>query len=168
MTEADDRAAMIATTADGARPTGSSDAQHPRLPDSRTRAEMEAFFRRDTFAYDRAGCRIVEGWIGHGVCEMEITAGHLNAEGHVMGGAIFTLADYAFAVATMCGASASVSLSSTIEFMTSSRGTKLIATADVDKPGRRVGFYTIEVRDDQGAHIAKVVTTCYHPRSQQA
>lgn len=165
MTGADERAAMIATTPEGARPAAGGTQQQPKLPDYPTLEQMEAFFRRDTFAYERAGCRIVEGWVGHGVCEMDITPGHLNAEGHVMGGAIFTLADYAFAVATMCGAAASVSLSSTIEFMTSSRGTKLIATANLDKPGRKVGFYTIDVTDDLGESIAKVVTTCYHPRS---
>lgn len=135
----------------------------PRLPEHPTLDEMVSFFREDTFAYERAGCRIVEGWMGHGVCEMEITPGHLNAQGRVMGGAVFTLADYAFAVASMCGAAASVSLTSTIEFMTASKGTKLTATADVDKSGRRVGFYTILVTDDTGADVAKIVTTCYHP-----
>lgn len=164
MTEASDNAAMVATEAAGARPTGQPDGEkRPKLPDYPTLEQMERFFSKDTFAYDRAGCRIVEGWVGHGVCRMDITPGHLNAEGHVMGGAIFTLADYAFAVATMCGSYASVSLSSTIEFMKSTKGNSLIAICDVDKPGRKVGFYTIEVKDDLGETIAKAMTTCYHP-----
>ena len=156
---------MIATDASGDRPSGrgAADDHRPKLPDYPSMEEMVAFFKEDTFAYDRAGCRIVEGWVGHGVCQMDITPHHLNAEGHVMGGAIFTLADYAFAVATMCGSSASVSLSSTIEFMKASKGKRLIAIADVDKPGRKVGFYTIQVKDDLGETIDKVVTTCYHP-----
>lgn len=137
----------------------------PRLPERPTLDEMVAFFRDDTFAFERAGCRIVEGWAGHGVCEMDITPGHLNAQGHVMGGAIFTLADYAFAVASMCGQAASVSLTSTIEFMKATQGARLTATCDIDKAGRKVGFYTIEVADDRGEAIAKVVTTCYHPAS---
>lgn len=165
MTEADDRSAIIAVATTDARSTGQPDATRAQsaLPDYPTLDEMAAYFRHDAFAYEQAGCRIVEGWVGHGVCEMNITAQHLNAEGHVMGGAIFTLADYAFAVATMCGAAASVSLTSTIEFMKASKGTKLIAIADVDKPGRKVGFYTVQVKDDLGETIAKVVTTCYHP-----
>ena len=101
-------------------------------------------------AEEQAGCRIVEGWKGHGVAETKIKPCHLNAQGHVMGGAVFTLADYAFAAAAMCGQAAAVSLSSTIEFMRSTQGTKLIATCDV-------------VTDDAGELIAKFVTSCYHP-----
>lgn len=142
-----------------------SESKCPKLPDYPTLEQMEDFFSEDAFAFKQAGCRIVEGWVGHGVCEMEIAPYLLNAQGHVMGGAIFTLADYAFAVASMCGSFASVSLTSTIEFMRVSKGTKLIATADIDKPGHKVGFYTIEVTDDTGERIAKVVTTCYHPSS---
>lgn len=135
----------------------------PKLPEHPTPEEIEAFFRDDTFAYERTNCRVVEGWRGHGVAEMEIEPYHLNAANNVMGGAIFTLADYAFAIATMCGEASSVSLTSTIEFMRATKGKKLTATCDVDRSGRKVGFYTIEVTDDLGERIAKVVTTCYHP-----
>ncbi|WP_165251817.1 PaaI family thioesterase [Adlercreutzia sp. ZJ304] len=133
------------------------------FPEHPTLDELVDFFRNDRFASERCGCEIVEGWMGHGVCEMEITPEHLNAGGSVMGGAIFTLADYAFAVASMCGRDASVSLSSNIEFMKSSKGKRLIATCDVDKSGRKVGFYTTDVKDDLGEKIAKIVTTCYYP-----
>ncbi len=134
------------------------------LPERPTPDQIDAFFRNDTFAYRQADCRIVEAWKGHGVAEMDIDpAKHLNAKGRVMGGAVFTLADYAFAAASLCGASSSVSLASTIEFMKGTEGNKLVATCDVDRTGRKVGFYTIDVTDDMGEHIARVVTTCYHP-----
>lgn len=165
MAATDDRTTTMGAGRAGEPAGGAADQRPPRLPDRPTLDELTAFFKGDAFAYERAGCRIVEGWTGHGVCEMDIMPHHLNAQGSVMGGAIFTLADYAFAVASMCGAHASVSLTSTIEFMKASKGTKLIATADADASGRKVGFYTIEVRDDLGAAIAKVVTTCYHPVS---
>lgn len=134
------------------------------LPEHPTPDQIEAFFSHDTFAYRQAGCRIVEAWRGHGVAEMVVDpAKHLNAEGRVMGGAVFTLADYAFAAASLCGAASSVSLASTIEFMKGTQGNKLVATCDVDRSGRKVGFYTIDVTDDEGEHVARVVTTCYHP-----
>ncbi len=136
---------------------------HPTLGAHPAPEEIEDFFRGDTFAFERTGCRVVEGWEGHGVAEMEIHPYHRNAEGRVMGGAVFTLADYAFAIASMCGASSSVSLTSTIEFMRATKGERLTATCDVDRSGRSCGFYTTEVRDDLGERIAKVVTTCYHP-----
>lgn len=131
---------------------------HPKVE------EIQEFLRYDTFAYNQAMCRAVEGWEGHGVCEMEIDPDlHLNAQGFVMGGAIFTLADYAFAVASMCGNASSVSASSTIEFMVGAKTGKLTATCDVDRSGHRMGFYTTDVVNDEGTLIARVVTTCYHP-----
>lgn len=134
------------------------------FPEKPTAEEIHAFFHEDTFAYDQADCRITEATRGHGVAEMVLNPKkHFNAQNHVMGGAIFTLADYAFAAASVCGHSSSVSLSSTIEFMKATKGTKLIAACDVDRSGHKVEFYTVEVRDDLGELIAKVVSSCYHP-----
>lgn len=136
----------------------------PALPERPTLEQLDEFFRHDTFAYKQAGCRIVEGWRGHGVCEMVLEPEkHCNAQNFVMGGAVFTLADYAFAVASMCGEASSVSLSCSVEFITATRGRKLIATCDEDKNGRKVGFYTTLVHDDLGELVAKVSTTCYRP-----
>lgn len=136
----------------------------PTLPDHPTLEQLDHFFRHDTFAYKQAGCRIVEGWKGHGVCEMVLEPEkHCNAQNFVMGGAVFTLADYAFAVASMCGEVSSVSLSCSVEFIAATKGEKLIATCDEDKNGRKVGFYTTLVKDDLGELIAKVSTTCYRP-----
>lgn len=141
-------------------------AGHEAMPDHPTLEQLEAFFNDDAFAYGQTGCRVVEGWKGHGVVEMEIRPCHLNARGNVMGGAVFTLADHAFAVASTCGRASAVSLTSTIEFVRATRGTKLIATCDADRSGRKVGFYTVEVVDDLGELIAKVVAMSYHPVSE--
>lgn len=141
------------------------DEQRPTtLSDNPSDAEIHAYFKDDTFAYAQADCRIIEARRGHGVAEMVLNPKkHFNAQDHVMGGAIFTLADYSFAAASVPGHQASVSLSSTIEFMKSPKGKKLIATCDVDRSGHRVEFYTIIIKDDLGELIAKVVSSCYHP-----
>lgn len=134
------------------------------LPDNPSREQVQEFFKGDLFAYSQAGARVLEARRGHGVAEMELKVGmHYNAEGNVMGGAIFTLADYAFAAASVPGHGAAVALTSTIEFMKASKGTKLIATCDIDKSGNRIEFYTTFVEDDLGEPIAKIVSTCYHP-----
>ena len=73
------------------------------LSERPTMEEMEAFFNGDQFATKAAGCRIVEGWKGHGVAEMELADIHKNAQGNIMGGAIFTLADFALALASNIG-----------------------------------------------------------------
>ena len=129
--------------------------------DNPSLSEVEAFFRDDKFATQAAGCRIVEGRRGHAVCEMDLVRDvHYNAMGGVMGGAIFTLADFALAIACNIGEEPTVSVSNTIEFMNAVKGTKLIATCDADKSGRRLGFYTVDISDDTGRKVARMCAIC--------
>ena len=131
------------------------------LPDNPTRDQIEAVFANDRFATQAAGCRVVEGGRGHAVCEMELGDIHRNAMGNVMGGAIFTLADFALAIASNTGENPSVSVSSTIDYLSASKGACLVATCDADKSGRRLGFYTTDITDDTGRRIAKVTATVF-------
>ena len=64
----------------------------------------------------------MEGSRDHAVCELDIKDHHRNALGNVMGGAIFTLADFALAIASNTGENPSVSVSSTIEYLSASNG----------------------------------------------
>ena len=122
--------------------------------------EIQGFFSLDRFATDACGCVIEVAEPGHAVCSFEITDTHRNMRGNVMGGAIFTLADFALAVASNVGQEPTVSVSNTIEYLRASRGTRLIATANADKAGRRLAFFTIDVTDNLGAHIARMTATC--------
>lgn len=123
--------------------------------------EVQAFFAHDLFAYEACACRIVEAMREHAVTELTIEPVHRNAMGAVMGGAIFTLADYALAVACNMGENPTVSVSNTIEFLSPARGTRLIATCDADKSGRSLGFYTVDVTDDLGTKVARMTATCF-------
>ena len=66
---------------------------------------------------------------GYAKCWLEIQPHHLNAAGTVMGGAIFTLADFAFAVASNWNKPLHVSTTSQITYLGVARGTRLIAEA---------------------------------------
>lgn len=131
------------------------------LPDNPTLAEIEAVFANDRFATQAAGCRIVSGERSRAVCAMELADVHRNAMGNVMGGAVFTLADFALAVCCNIGEEPTVSVDSSISFFRSTQGTVLTATAVCDKPGRHLGFYTITVEDNLGKLIARMTATCY-------
>ena len=72
-----------------------------------------------------------------------------------------TLADFALAIASNTGENSSVSVSSTIEYLSASKGVRLIATCNADKSGRRLGFYTTDITDDTGRRIAKVAATVF-------
>ena len=122
--------------------------------------DVRTFFENDRFATDACGCRILAAGPGHAVCEFEIAEEHKNGFGNVMGGAIFTLADYALAIACNIGEEPTVSVCNTIEFMHVAKGARLIATADVDRSGSTLGFYTVEVTDELGTKVAKMTATC--------
>lgn len=115
-------------------------------------------FEGDRFATVAAGAVIESVGPDSAVCSLEIGDEHLNASGRVMGGAIFTLADFAFAVAANQGDDLTVTVSSTIEFIGSAKCGRLVAEAIPDKVGRSMCFYTILVRDGEGTLVAQVTS----------
>lgn len=115
-------------------------------------------FCQDRFATQAAGIEIEavdENWAR---CSFVIQPQHLNAAGTVMGGAIFTLADFTFAVASNAGAMSTVSLASQITFLSAPKGSRLIAEARCVKAGRTTCFYSIDIQDDLGNLVASVTT----------
>ena len=123
--------------------------------------EVREMFANDHFATEACGCRVVEAAKGHAVCEFDIADIHRNAAGVVMGGAIFTLADFALAIGCNMGEEPTLSVNNSIQFFAASKGSKLIATCSVGKSGRALGFYTVDVVDDLGVRIAKMTATCF-------
>ncbi len=121
---------------------------------------VREFFARDVFASKTVGAQIEAAAKGEATCTLDITPAHRNAMGNVMGGAIFTLADYALAVACNIGENPTVGISNTIDYFAQPKGERLIAHATVDKSGRTVGFYVIEVTDELGTHVARMTAVC--------
>lgn len=136
------------------------------MDDTQSLDEIRSFYAKDRFATDACGCRILEARPDHAVCTFDIAPTHLNARGAVMGGAIFTLADFALAIASNVGGTPSVSVSNTIEYLSAARGHRLIATCDADKSGRNMGFYTVDVKDELGTSVALMTATCYRIHSR--
>ena len=62
--------------------------------------EARKMFAKDRFATEQTGAVIEEVAPNYAKCSMQIMDQHRNAYGGVMGGAIYTLADFAFAVAS--------------------------------------------------------------------
>ena len=123
--------------------------------------DVRALFANDRFATEACRCRVLEASRGHAVCAFDIADVHLNAQGGVMGGAIFTLADFALAIACNMGEEPTVAATNSIQFLSAAKGTTLTATCDVDKSGRSLGFYTVDVVDDLGTPVAKMTATCF-------
>ena len=111
-------------------------------------------FKDDIFATEAAGIVIDEAREDYSRCSMEIKPKHLNARNTVMGGAIFTLADLAFAVAANSGKPLTVTLNSQISFLGVAKGKKLIAEAKAVKSGKMTCVFTVDITDELGTKVA--------------
>ncbi|NLM00306.1 MAG: PaaI family thioesterase [Treponema sp.] len=115
-------------------------------------------FANDIFATECAQIKILDAKPSYAKCEMKITRQHKNAVGAVMGGAIFTLADFCFAVASNGDGrnGFSVSLSAQISFIGSAKTDTLIAESQCIKEGRSTNYYIININDDAGNNVANI------------
>lgn len=123
--------------------------------------EIKEIYKNDRFAY-MAGCEIIQAEPGKAVCEMPIGDVHLNAHGGVMGGAIFTLADFAFAVCSNYSGVPSVGIECNIRYFSAPKGKKLIAVCTTDKEGRTLGHYTVDISDETGRKVAGFTSIAFH------
>ncbi len=124
--------------------------------------KIRQFFKNDRFA-DGAGIVIDEIGDRWARCSMKLDERHKNAVGHVMGGAIFTLADFVFAVATnRPDASPTVTVSTSISFVGVGKGECLIGEAKLLKDGKRTCFYEVEIKDELGNFVAVASTVGGH------
>ncbi len=114
------------------------------------------FFYKDKYAREASGIQIDEIGEHYSKCSMKITENHKNAYGGVMGGAIFTLADFAFAVASNYNAPQTVSVTSQINFIGMAKGQCLIAESKVIKDGRTTCLYDVFITDELGTKVAYV------------
>ena len=124
-----------------------------------TKEECIELFSKDRFATEQTGVRIVEVGERYARCEMDVTERHRNAMGNVMGGALFTLADLAFAAAANHDELKWVSVCSTINYLSPASSGTLNAEARCLKQGRRTCVYTIDIHDNQNNAIATITTT---------
>ena len=130
-----------------------------------TQADLEearSFFGGDKFATVAAGAVIEKVEYKYALCSLEIQDVHRNALGAVMGGAMYTLADFCFAVASNFKQGPTVTVVSQISFLGQPKGDRLIAESRLIKDGRRNCFYEIEGRDEEGKAAAVVSFTGAH------
>lgn len=128
--------------------------------------EAKEFFANDKYATDMTGITIDEVTPEKAVCSFTVEARHLNAMGIVMGGAIFTLADFTFGVAANASAGGVVSMTANIVYTAVCKGKRLIATAECEKAGRRVCTYTVHVEDELGTKVAVMTATGFRKTDQ--
>lgn len=121
------------------------------------------FFKNDKFAAS-TGVEILSVETGRAVCALEISQGHVNSDGFVQGGVIFTLADSAFAVAANLGTADDccvVTTQSNINFLLPAASGRLVAEAVCVRDGHSVSVYRVTVSDETNNPVAFATFTGY-------
>lgn len=95
------------------------------------------------------------------VCSVLLEERHMNAHGVVQGGLVYTLADFAFAVAANAAAPGSVTLNGTMHFTRAVSAGRLTATVTRQSQSRAVSVYEVAVKDDEGRMVALATFTGY-------
>lgn len=121
--------------------------------------EIKAVFKKDIFATKTTGIEILEAKEGYAKVCLKIDSRHKNALGAVMGAVYFTMADFAFAIASNgCAEQPVVTLNSQINYLSAAKTDTLYAESFVQKDGRTAVFYSTEVYELSGGE-KRVLTT---------
>lgn len=116
--------------------------------------KLKAYFRNDRFA-NLAGIEIIEVAEGYCKAKLEIEDKHLNSANVVQGGAIFTLADLAFGVASNSRGQLALAVNVNISFLKGKSEGTLFATATELTDPKRIGAYDVLVTDENNEVIAR-------------
>ena len=95
-------------------------------------------------------------------CTLVIEDKHKNARDAVMGGAIYTLADYAFGVFANQEGIDTVTLNGQIDYLRAAGDGKLTATVTPVKDGRTTCVARVVITDDRDREIAQATFTGIH------
>lgn len=103
----------------------------------------------DQFAQE-LGIQLVESKDGYAKVTMKVEKKHTNGLGFTHGGAIFSLADFAFAHACNFGDNVAVALQVNINFLKpSNEGDLLTAEATRISEGKTTGLYHVTVKNQE-------------------
>jgi len=116
--------------------------------------QLRDMFELDRFATDLCGIQIEEVSAHGARCRMPITPMHMNSNGTVQGGAIFTLCDTTFSVAANAGDRLTVSRSADITYIKPGTGSCLYAEAEEISRGGTTCLYRVSVFDESRKLIA--------------
>jgi acyl-CoA thioesterase len=124
---------------------------------------MKKFVDKDHFA-KHLGVEMLEYSPGKAKARMKLQQHHLNSAGTVHGGAIFSLADAVFSVASNSHGTLAMAINVSISFF------KAVKTGTLMAEGREVSFnpklatYLIDVKDEDGNAVALFQGTVYRKK----
>ena len=126
---------------------------------------VKSFFKNDKFA-EHVGIELLEVYEGRAKAKMKIKEHHLNGIDIVHGGAIFSLADLAFAVASNSHGTIAVSINVSISYLKASASGTLIAEAKEVSLNPKLATYEVRVIDENNDLIAIFLGTVYRKKDK--
>jgi acyl-CoA thioesterase len=127
--------------------------------------DIITLMKKDTFA-QLLGLEILDVAPGRAKVQMAITKDHLNSPGMVHGGVIYSIADYAFAIACNSHGVLSVAASCSINYLRPAKGDTLVAAATEVSVSRKLGTYQVQGTDGEG-NLCALFTGLAYRKGQQ-
>lgn len=110
---------------------------------------LDRVLTRDRFAR-LLGIRVEELRAGYARASLAVEERLFNGVDILQGGAVFTLADYAFALAGNTHETVAVGIESSISFLKPIRGGTLFAEAEEISLSKSLGSYVVRITDENG------------------
>ena len=117
-------------------------------------------FDKDGFAKS-LGIRLIEASPGYAAAQMEVEVRHLNSVGTLHGGAIFTLADFVFAVASNAHGKIAMAINAEISYFKAIHSGTITARAREISLHAKLGTYLVDIYNESGDLIANFKGTAY-------
>lgn len=109
--------------------------------------KLKQFFSDNDLFAKHNGIELLEAGAGRSLVSMKIMPYHFNAAGTVHGGAIFTLADFAFAVASNSHGRLAMGINTSVNFVKAAVSGTLFAEATEQSLNARLATYSVLVTD---------------------
>lgn len=116
--------------------------------------EIKQFFSKEDQFARYVGIELMEVKPGWAKVFMKIEPFHFNGAKTVHGGAIFTLADFAFAVASNSHGTLAMGINTSVSFVKAATKGVLYAEAKEESMNRKLASYSVHVTDDEGDVVA--------------
>lgn len=123
--------------------------------------QVRNFFEAEDKFARHAGLELLEVEPGRARVAMKVEPFHLNGAKTVHGGALFTLADYAFAVASNSHGNLAMGIATSMSFIKAATQGMIYAEAIEVAKNARLGTYTVRITDQDGEVVAMFQGTVY-------
>jgi len=123
--------------------------------------KLEQILKKDRFAQHNEISLISIGK-GEAQALMPVNDKHLNGVDIIQGGALFTLADFAFAAASNSHGRIAVASNASISFFKGISSGTLTAYAKELNSGKSLGHYSVDIYDEKNNKIAHFSGTAFY------